>query len=158
MLEHVVRSNSELIKRMKAEGHLICNHTANHPNLANAPKEKIAAELQQLEDAVTAVTGECCAPYFRPTEGSFSRAMLETVQELGYQTVFWSFAYADWDNQHQPAPRAALQKILANMHNGAVLLLHPTSETNAIILKELIDTLKNQGYRFGTLEELCKGR
>ena len=95
--------------------------------------------------------------YFRPPEGRFDRAMLQEAQKCGYKTVFWSFAYADWDNQKQPNPTVAKEKILQNIHNGAVILLHPTSTTNATILGDVIDTLLSQGYRFGTLDELTEG-
>jgi peptidoglycan-N-acetylmuramic acid deacetylase len=43
------------------------------------------------------------------------------------------------------------------VHNGAVILLHPTSETNATVLADVIRTLKAEGYRFGTLDELTGG-
>ena len=74
---------------------------------------------------------------------------------MGYKTIFWSFAYADWDNKNQPDKTIALNKILNNVHNGEVILLHPTSSTNAEIMSELIIALKNQGFRFGELDELC---
>ncbi len=157
VLKHLVTANTELVCRMMEEGHLVCNHTAHHPNLAHASEEKIKTELSELEEAVLAMTGKPLARYFRPPEGSFSRGLLETVNRLGYRTVFWSFAYADWDNQKQMAPSAALEHILKHIHNGAVLLLHPTSATNAEILPWLIDTLRGEGYRFGTLDELCGG-
>ena len=73
---------------------------------------------------------------------------------MGYKTIFWSFAYADWDNNKQPNPEQAKKKIQDHTHNGAVLLLHPTSATNAAILGDLIRQWKAEGYRFGTLDEL----
>ena len=76
------------------------------------------------------------------------------AQELGYKTIFWSLAYADWDNNNQPDPDAAIKKLLDNTHPGAVILLHPTSATNAKILPELIRKWRELGYRFGTLDEL----
>ena len=79
---------------------------------------------------------------------------MQYAKDMGYHTIFWSFAYADWDNDRQPSPTAAKQKILDHLHNGAVLLLHPTSATNAQILPSLIRECKAQGYRFGTLDEL----
>ena len=75
---------------------------------------------------------------------------------MGYKTIFWSFAYADWDNNRQMSMESAKRKILDNIHNGAVILLHPTSKTNADILEDVIVELKNQGYKFGSLESLCK--
>ena len=156
ILSHFAKANPELVRRMAAEGHLVCNHTASHKNLSHAGKEQIAGELSALEAACEEATGVKVAPYFRPPEGSFSKEMLENVKSLGYKTVFWSFAYADWDNGKQPAPDKALKLVLNNVHIGAVLLLHPTSATNAAILGRLIESLKADGYRFGTLEELCQ--
>ena len=94
------------------------------------------------------------AKYYRPPEGKFSQATMQYANDLGYKTIFWSFAYADWDNNKQMSPAAAKEKILSNIHNGAVILLHPTSSTNAAILGEVIRELKAQGYAFGTLDQL----
>ena len=158
VLEHVALDEPALLRRMKAEGHLICNHTASHKNLSKATRKEIESEIKGLEKAVESAIGEGTSPYFRPPEGSFSLQMLDCVSSLGYKTVFWSFAYADWDNNKQPDPAWAMKKILDNVHNGAVLLLHPTSSTNAEILLPLIMQLKREGYRFGTLDELCRAR
>lgn len=154
VLEHLVTANKGLVRRMADEGHLVCNHTATHKNLSAASKETVKEELCRLERACEQA-GVTTAPFFRPPEGSFSKELLQTVNELGYRTVFWSFAYADWDNQKQPSPDTAIRTVMDNIHNGAVLLLHPTSATNAEILPRVIDELKSEGYRFGTLRELC---
>ncbi len=79
---------------------------------------------------------------------------LKLLEELGYKTVLWSFAYADWDNNSQMAPEKAIEKIQSGTHNGEIILLHPTSKTNADILSKLIDDWKEMGFRFGTLDEL----
>ena len=157
LLSHFVEANADLVERMATEGHVIGNHTAHHKNLSHASREKIEEELKGLESALSA-QGITCGSYFRPPEGSFSEELLKTVQSFGYRTVFWSFAYADWDNARQPEPRQSLEKLLTHTHNGEVLLLHPTSDTNAAILKEYIETLKAKGYRFATVEELCRER
>ena len=94
------------------------------------------------------------AKYFRFPEGNYSTEAVRTVQSLGYKTVFWSFGYADWDNQKQPSAAYAKEKILSNTHDGAVILLHPTSATNASIFRELIGEWRRMGYTFGTLDEL----
>ena len=76
------------------------------------------------------------------------------AKDMGYKTVFWSLAYADWDNEKQPEPEAALEKLNSRVHDGAVVLLHATSKTNAEILDRLITTWKDMGYRFAPLTEL----
>ena len=154
VLKHFVEANADLTRRMADEGHLICNHTATHKNLSLADKKTIKKELAELERTCEQA-GVTTAPFFRPPEGSFSREMLKSVNELGYKTVFWSFAYADWDNAKQPSFDHAMRTVMDNIHNGAVLLLHPTSDTNREILPYVIKELKAEGYRFGTLRELC---
>ena len=154
ILSHFLTANPGLVERMIDEGHLVCNHTARHRNMAKSSDEEMKRELTDLETLFRERTGREIAKYYRPPEGSFKWENLAVAKELGYATVFWSFAYADWDNQRQPSPDAALKKIRDNLHSGAVILLHPTSATNAKILPELIDELRAQGYRFGTLDEL----
>ena len=157
ILGHVAEKHPDLVRRMADEGHLVCNHTYTHKNLCGAPKETVQGELERLENACREVAGVTAAKYFRPPEGTFDAAMLQTVQKMGYKTVFWSFAYADWDNHKQPDPAAAKKKILDNLHNGAVILLHPTSATNAAILGDVLRDMKALGYRFGSLDELTGG-
>ena len=94
------------------------------------------------------------ARFYRPPEGKFSESNLKFASDLGYKTVFWSFAYDDWDEKHQKDSQKAMKKIIDNTHNGAVFLFHPTSSTNAKIFESLIIKWKSMGYSFGTLHEL----
>ncbi len=154
VLKHFVEKNGELCKKMLQNGNLICNHTANHPSIASLSKEKIEEELKLMEEVYRNATGEEISPYFRPPEGAYSTESLQAVSDLGYRTVFWSLAWADWDNNNQKSPEYAMEKLTKRVHNGAVILLHPTSDTNTKILGEFIEKMKAEGYRFGTLEEL----
>ena len=155
VLDHVILKNTDLVKRMASEGHLVCNHTKNHKDLTKHDKSYMVENLTDLERIYEEKTGQKMAKYFRFPEGRFSAETLKTANELGYKTVFWSLAYADWDNGRQPDPKAAVKLLLENTHNGAVVLLHPTSKTNADIMGELISSWRAMGYSFGTLDELC---
>ena len=157
ILGHLAQAEPDLVARMAAEGHLVCNHTYGHPNLCGAEASAIESEVTRLEKVCREAAGVEVAKYFRPPEGCFDIPLLQTVENMGYKTIFWSFAYADWDNARQPDPAAARKKILDNLHNGAVILLHPTSATNAAILGDVIREAKARGYRFGTLDELTGG-
>ena len=157
VLGNLVKRNPELIQRMVAEGHLICNHTNRHPDMTKVTDYQ--AFREELE-ALNVILKDCCdveaAPFYRPPEGKFTRENLKFASDCGYKTIFWSFAYADWDNEKQPDPEKALKKLLDHTHNGEVLLLHPTSATNAAILDEYLTSLEKDGYRFGTLYELIE--
>ncbi len=154
ILGNLIDRNPDLVKRMSDEGHLVCNHTNMHKNITKLDKADIIAEVQALENAYTELTGKQMAKYFRPPEGTFDKKSLSVIKECGYKTVFWSFAYADWDNQKQMSTQAAKSKILDNLHNGEIMLLHPTSATNAAVLQEVIQEMKSMGYRFGSLDEI----
>lgn len=155
ILDNLVLKNTALVKRMADEGHTVCNHTAKHRDMTTvSTKEEFAAELNKMEQIYKDNTGSDMAKYYRPPEGKFNEANMKWASELGYKTIFWSFAYADWDNGNQMSPEAAKEKILSGTHNGEVVLLHPTSATNATILSDLIRSWKGMGYRFGTLDEL----
>ena len=156
VLENILLKNPDLIKRMINEGHTIANHTATHRDTSKIrSKEEFCNEIRRLETVFEENYSMPMAKFFRPPEGKFSTDNLVWAKEMGYKTVMWSFAYADWDNGRQISSEKAKEIILKNIHNGEVMLLHPTSETNALILEDIILELKNQGFKFGTLEELC---
>lgn len=154
VLKNIVTKHPHLICRMADEGHLVCNHTMTHRDTTTLSDEEFKAELVGLATLCLEKTGVPLAGFYRPPEGRYNEKTLRLASELGYKTVFWSFAYADWDNDKQPASDAAMKKILDNIHNGAILLLHPTSSTNVEILPELIKTLRGEGYRLASLSEL----
>jgi peptidoglycan-N-acetylmuramic acid deacetylase len=155
VLDNFITKNDELVKKMIDTGHLVCNHTSKHLDVTKCRTvNEFKEELENLENIYREATGKEMPKYFRPPEGKFSKQSMEFANELGYKTIFWSFAYADWDNDNQMSPNAAKDKILSNIHNGEIMLLHPTSTTNAAILGDIIHELKAQGFRFGTLDEL----
>lgn len=156
ILDRMVLKHSDLLLRMVSEGHTVCNHTKNHKNVAAMTAEEIKNNLYDLDRIYEEKTGNKMSPFFRFPEGRYSEEAIKTVKELGYKTVFWSLAYADWDNQKQPDAEKSKKLLLDNTHNGAVILLHPTSDTNVRILDSLIKEWKARGYSFGTLDELVK--
>lgn len=153
ILPGIVRYSPDLVKRMADEGHTVCNHSTTHKDLSAASKSVLQNELRGVEEQYSALTGRTMAKFFRPPEGCFSERLLQYCKEEGYRPVFWSFAYADWDNNRQPDPEQAKRKLLANLHNGEVLLLHPTSATNASIMDDLLTEIESRGFRFGVLDE-----
>ena len=154
ILDTMLYKNQELVARMVNEGHTVANHTARHKDMSQYSNEAFLAELRALEALYKEKIGGEMAKYYRPPEGVFSRENLIYAAKNGYKTIFWSFAYPDWDNNKQMNTEKAKTIILDNLHNGEIMLLHPTSNTNAQILAAVIREARAQGYRFGTLDEL----
>ncbi len=149
-----VKENTELLVRMVNEGHSVGSHTYNHPNVSELSYEDLALELSQLEDEFHSATGSELSKYLRPPEGKFSNESLQNTKDLGYSTIFWSLAYKDWIQDAQPTIEEAFSKLLPRIHDGAILLLHNTSATNAQILDELLTEIEKMGYNFAPLSEL----
>ena len=155
LVGNYIEKNPDLVRRMVEEGHTVGNHTMHHYDMSKiSDKAAFSKELQDLETLFRETTGQELPKYYRPPQGIYSEENLKMAQELGYRTVFWSLAYVDWNNDSQPTAEQAFAKLLPRTHNGAVVLLHSTSKTNAEILDELLTKWKEQGYRFGTLDEL----
>lgn len=154
LLDNIILKNTDLVIRMADEGHLVCNHTRNHKDLSHSGKSEILENISSLEEIYREKTGKEMSKYFRFPEGKYSVEAIKHVNELGYKTIFWSFGYDDWDNCRQPDSEKAMRKILDNTHNGAIILLHPTSKINADIMPSLIHEWRKMGYTFGTLDEL----
>ena len=155
LVGNYIEKNADLVRRMADEGHIVANHTMHHYDMSKlTDKAAFAKELQDLEALYKETTGQEMPKYYRPPQGIYSEDNLKMAQELGYKTVFWSLAYVDWNNDSQPTKEQAFAKLLPRTHPGAVVLLHSTSRTNAEILDELLTKWREEGYRFGTLEEL----
>lgn len=148
----------KLVTRMTLEGHLVGNHSYNHPSfpglLSNSGVNAVVDEMRKVEDAYYDLTGKNIASYMRPPAGEYSEATTYIMQKLGYKSVFWSFAYRDWLTADQPNETDALKKITDNLHNGSILLLHTVSNTNVAILPKLIDTIRAKGYTISLLSEM----
>ena len=155
LVGNYIQSNPDLVQRMVAEGHTVGNHTMHHPDMSKiSDKASFQKELEDLEKLYKQVTGKDIQKFYRPPQGTYSEENLKMAQELGYKTVFWSLAYVDWNNDKQPTKEQAFSKLIPRIHNGAVVLLHSTSSTNAEILDELLTQWKDMGYTFESIDQL----
>ena len=113
---------------------------------------EIKIELMKLNQALYEKFGYEMK-YMRPPKGEFSERTLSITDSLGFKTVMWSFAYVDWNDDKQPSKEEAMKKIISNLHNGEIMLLHATSKTNSEIMGEMVDKIKEEGYEIKSLEE-----
>lgn len=145
-----LKDNPEIIQRMVDEGHIVGNHTNHHPSMPTVcgSEEKFLGEFTDVENKYKEITGQDMPKYFRPPMGEYSQKSLAMTKNLGYKTLFWSFAYMDWDINKQPDPTKAKETILNGFHNGSIMLIHAVSKTNTEILDSVIKEAKAQGYEF----------
>jgi len=149
---HYVNTASDLVQRMINDGHIIGNHTVNHKSIPSLKEESLKHELMNLHTAIYDKFNYEMK-YMRPPKGEYSERALSYTIKLGYIPVMWSFAYADWDEAKQPSQEEGIKKIIDNVHNGEIMLLHATSKTNMEILDTVIKQIKNMGYEFKSLDE-----
>lgn len=141
------KDNPDLIRRMIDEGHIVGNHSYRHYTMDEVSDEVAREEVTYLHDYMEKEYGYTMS-YFRFPKGEFSERALGIVNDLGYKSVFWSFAYADWDVDKQPDETKAFTDICESTHPGEIILLHAVSKTNADILGKVIDDIVQQGYTF----------
>lgn len=141
--------NPDLVKRMIDEGHIVGNHSYRHYSMDEVSDDVAKEEVTYLHKYIKDKFNYTMS-YFRFPKGEFSERSLQIVKDLGYKSVFWSFAYADWDPDNQTEENQAFTHICESTHPGAILLLHAVSKTNADILGKVIDDITKQGYTFTT--------
>lgn len=146
-----VKQNPELIKRMIDEGHVVGNHSTKHINYPTLPLTEAYADALELHDYMLE-NYDYTMNLFRFPEGVFSEQTVALLQSMNYKTIFWSFAYADWDQNKQMDYDSAYKKVTDNLHPGEIMLLHAVSKTNADILPALIDEIRAQGYTLAIYE------
>lgn len=147
-----IKEHGDLVKRMVDEGHIVGNHTVNHPSLPKVSDERVKEEITKLGEMFKNLTGKDMH-YFRPPMGEYSERTLYITKSLGYKTVFWSLAFADW----QPLPGGSEESyntVMKRIHPGAVILLHAVSKDDTMALDRILKDLKSQGYVFKSLDDL----
>jgi peptidoglycan-N-acetylmuramic acid deacetylase len=153
---HYIRTAPSLVERMVAEGHSVGNHTDSHPSMPGLDAAGMRAELLAVGTRFKALTGQDMR-YFRPPSGEFSERTLAVARQLGYVTVLWSLAFKDWVAL-PGGPDESCNTVTSRLHNGAVILLHVTSPDNSLALRSILRSVRERGYRFGSLDKLVGGR
>lgn len=151
---HFMEEEPDLVLRMVNEGHLVGNHTYDHPNLTKISRERFFDELARAEEKFYEITGQEMNKYLRPPEGRFNQQVLDWARDAGYYTILWSLAYVDWHVDRQKGGANAHEQVMNRIHPGAIILLHSTSSDNADAMKRLIPSIREAGYEFRSLQYL----
>ncbi len=140
--------HQDLVRRMLEEGHIVGNHSIHHPSLPTVDDKTLEEEILGLDRAFFEKFGQHMK-FLRPPKGEYSERTLAITQKLGYTNLFWSFAYDDWYKDKVRGYQYAYEKVMNNLHNGEVILLHAVSKDNADALDMIIKGAREKGFEFG---------
>lgn len=141
--------NEEIVRRMKEEGHLIGNHTFHHIQLTKVTKEMARDEVLKTSNAIYEITGEYPV-YIRPPFGAWQEGLDLAVTMI---PVLWDIDSRDWESQNTDA---ICRTVLPNVKDGSIVLMHDGYRTTVEACKRIIKELKEEGYRFVTVQELIE--
>lgn len=142
----------DLTQRIFEEGHEIGFHGYSHDNMANMSRRQIAEELVDSEKLLP----EGCKPVFlRPPGGAAGDAVRQVAQVRLLGILSWSVDPKDWEIHD--APRV-IQRVLSQVRDGDVVLMHDMSDSSVTAALEIVDQLKSRGYTLVTVSELAKMR
>jgi peptidoglycan-N-acetylglucosamine deacetylase len=163
MMGKYVRQRPDIARAVASQGHVIGNHTFNHPLLIFRSEEETRTELSDCRAALSDAIGEH-SKLFRPPFGGRRPATLRIAREMGMAVVMWNVTGYDWN-----APPAAVieEKVARRVHAGGgdVVLLHDgfhramgADRTQTVIATEnLIRRYKDEGFEFVTVAEMMGG-
>ena len=149
-----IREGTELVRRMKREGHIVGNHTVHHKSMPTLSDRDNKQEIIDCAQYCKEATGYEMDHFIRPPMGEYNEKTLKLTKSMGYKTIFWSMAYVDFDVNKQPGKDYVVEHFKKYTHNGSIPLMHNVSQSNAEALDEVITNLKKEGYEFESLKKL----
>jgi peptidoglycan/xylan/chitin deacetylase (PgdA/CDA1 family) len=145
-----VRAHPELIRRMKAEGHEVGNHTWSHPQLNRLSASRIRDEISRTNDAVVKADGRK-PTLLRPPYGATNDQVRSAAAALGVAQILWSVDPLDWRDRNSTI---VTQRVLANTRSGSIVLSHDIHATTRAAYPRIVSELKKRGFTFVTVSDL----
>jgi len=146
----------ELLARIANEGHEIAQHGHSVFDLTKVSDAEVRADLEAADASISAVTGRTTKPLWSPSAGYRDARVRRIVADMGYRPIIWSFDSGDWT--YTATAESVYQKVMANVENGSIVVMHFDSPTTvnstAVALPWLIDDIRAAGYRLVTVTEL----
>ena len=145
-----VSGQASVVRSIQARGHQLGNHSWSHPELNKVSAEQLANEIDQTNNAIKQAVGTK-PNIIRPPYGAFNRAVLEQFRQRGMSAVVWSVDTRDWADRNS---EIVCSRAVAGARNGAVILMHDIHQTSVNAVPCILDSLKQQGYSFVTVQNL----
>ncbi len=144
-----VSKNPDIAKMIYEKGHEIGNHAYSHPDLSRYSRADTSTELSKTNDVIEKTIG--VKPiWFAPPSGSFNEETVNVARELDMFTILWTVDTVDW---RQPATSEMVNRVLPQVENGTMILMHPTKPV-AEGLDTMIQEIREKGYVLGTVSDM----
>lgn len=143
--------NKELLMRIYSDKHEIGNHGYNHLKHTQINEEKNKEEIIKTEEVIYSILG-IKTKLFAPPYGDVNKKVTQIAEDLGYKVIMWSIDTIDWNTKDYTK---ILERVNKKIHNGAIILMHPTESTvNALPI--LINDIINSGYEIVPVSEVLE--
>src|SRR5262249_11159865 len=142
----------DLLRRIRDEGHEIANHTIHHLDMTTLADADVCHELTGAEAIISGITGKTTRPYWRPPYGARDARVRQLAAGLGFRDIYWTIDTLDW--QDSATTQSIRDRVLNNVGNGAIILMHAGSFVEADTLDGLLMTLEQRGYTTVTLTQV----
>lgn len=144
-------TNTEMLKRIDAEGHIVGNHSYEHGFMFDwQSSAKMAEDMNRANTTIAQVIGK--EPLlFRPPYGITNPNVARAIKATGMKSIGWSLR--SYDTTTDNADKL-LQRVLSKLQDGDVILLHDSMNVTVEILTDLIAAAKKKGFTFVRIDDL----
>lgn len=141
--------NSELLKQMFKSGHSIQNHGYKHLHFNSISGSEAEEQIRKAEEIINNIVGQKTA-FFAPPYGEHNQQLLTLTSDMNYYLIMWSVDTIDWK---RPSPETIIKRVTNNVHNDAIILMHPTEPT-VKALPGMLEKLNADGYKMVTIDKI----
>ncbi len=141
--------NSDMIKKIDKAGHSVQNHGYKHVHFNSLAESEAINQIKKAEEIIYKII-EKRSKFFASPYGEQNRQIMQAVSSIDYDLIMWSIDTIDWQ---KPDPETIVKRVTNKLHNDAIILMHPTEPT-VQALPELLGSIKADGYRMVTIDQL----
>jgi peptidoglycan/xylan/chitin deacetylase (PgdA/CDA1 family) len=153
-----IEANPDLAKAVVAAGHLVENHTFDHPHLPTLTAAQITTEIQRTSDDIFKFTGTK-PEYVRPPYGEVNQKVENSIESMHLKTALWTVDTNDWqvDDGVNVTEQQIINTVLSGATDNGIVLMHDAGgdrHLTVAALDNIIEGLHNQGYELVTLDQI----
>lgn len=145
-----VAMHRSVVRRIVAEGHVIGNHSWDHPQLTRLSADAVRRELTRTNAAIVRAGGPE-PTLVRPPFGATNSIVAKVTADLGMAQILWNVDPLDWKDRDSAL---VTKRVLASTRNGSIVLSHDIHPTTRAAYAKIIDGLRARGFTLVTVPEL----